>query len=50
VGYAGRCRYHYPSRHEEPFNVYEWKHSKLEYVFYLNPDEIQALYIERNEA
>ena len=37
-------------RHQEPFDVYEWKHSKLEYALYLNPDEIQALYIERNEA
>jgi hypothetical protein len=30
--------------------VYKWKHSKLEYELYLNPDEMQALYIERNEA
>lgn len=30
--------------------LYKWKHSKLEYALYLNPDEIQALYIERNEA
>ena len=35
-----------PPRHQEPFDVYKWKHSKLEYELYLNPDEMQALYIE----
>jgi hypothetical protein len=32
--------------HEPPFDVYEWKHSTLEYELRINTDEVQALYIE----
>jgi hypothetical protein len=34
-------------RHEAPFDVYEWKHSYIEYALYINPEEIQAIYTER---
>lgn len=31
-------------RHEKPFDIYTWKHSKLEYALHINPDEILQSY------